>query len=160
MGSELATRNEFWEEASVDWKLAHSRPHRGVQQLIADLNRLHVKEAALHELEFEWTGFEWLEADDASSSAISFVRRGKNPDDAIIVVCNFTPIARASYRVAAPWPGYYREILNTDSSYYCGGDVGNGGGVHAESVPWKGKAQSIQLRLPPLAAIYLKPQRD
>jgi 1,4-alpha-glucan branching enzyme len=160
MGSELATRNEFWEEASVDWQLAHSRPHRGVQQLIADLNRLHVKEAALHELEFEWTGFEWLEADDASSSAITFMRRGKNPDDAIIVVCNFTPIARASYRVAAPRPGYYREILNTDSSYYGGSDVGNGGGVHAESVPWKGKAQSIQLRLPPLAAIYLKPQRD
>jgi 1,4-alpha-glucan branching enzyme len=160
MGSELATRNEFWEDGSVDWRLEDSPPHRGVQQLIADLNRLHVKEPALHELDFEWAGFEWLDANDAASSAISFVRRGKNHDEAIVVVCNFTPIVRENYRVAVPRPGFYAEILNTDSSHYWGSNVGNVGGVHSDPEPWNGKAQSISLRLPPLAVIYFKIQAD
>ncbi len=160
MGSELATRNEFWEDGSVGWQLEDSPPHRGVQQLLADLNRLHMQEPALHELDFEWAGFEWLDANDAASSAISFVRRGKSPDDAIVVVCNFTPIVREDFRVAVPRAGYYREILNTDSSHYWGSNAGNEGGVRSELVPWNGKAQSLRLRLPPLAVVFFKLQRD
>jgi len=156
MGSELAMRNEFWEDGSVDWALEGSPPHRGVQQLLSDLNHLHAKEPALHELDFEWAGFEWLEANDSSNSVISFLRRSRNPDDAIVVVCNFTPMVRGDYRVAVPRPGYYREILNTDSAYYWGSGAGNQGGVQAEPVPWNGKAYSIKLRLPPLAVIYFK----
>jgi 1,4-alpha-glucan branching enzyme len=160
MGSELAMREEFWEDSSVDWRLEDSPPHRGVQRLLADLNRLHVKEAAFHELDFEWAGFEWLEANDAANSVFSFLRRGKNPDDAIVVVCNFTPVVRNDYRVAVPHAGFYREILNSDSVHYWGSDAGNLGGVQAEPVAWNGKAHSIKLRLPPLAVIYLKLQRE
>ena len=160
MGSELAVRDEFWEDGSVDWGLEDSPAHRGVQQLLADLNRLHVQEPALHELDFAWAGFEWLEANDAANSVISFLRRGRNQDDAVIVACNFTPVVRHDYRVGVPRPGYYRELLNTDSGYYWGSRAGNDGGVHAEPLPWNGKPWSLKLRLPPLAAIYFKCQSD
>src|ERR1700719_4130231 len=160
MGSELAVRDEFWEDGSVNWALEDSAAHRGVQQLLADLNRLHVQEPALHELDFEWAGFEWLEANDAANSVISFLRRGRNQDDAIIVACNFTPVVRHDYRVGVPRPGYYHEILHTDSVCSGGSRGGNDGGVHAEPLPWNGKPWSIKLRLPPLAAIYFKCQSD
>jgi len=160
MGSELAMRDEFWDEASVDWALQDSPPHRGIQQLMADLNRLHVQEPALHELDFEWSGFEWIEANDAANSVIAFQRRARNQDNAIVVACNFTPVVRDDYRVGVPRPGYYREILNTDSGYYWGSGAGNGGGVNAEPIPWNGKPWSIRLRLPPLAASYFKCPSD
>ncbi len=160
MGSELAMRDEFWEDGSVDWALEDSPAHRGIQQLMADLNRLHVQEPALHELDFEWAGFEWIEANDAANSMIAFQRRARNQDNAIVVVCNFTPVVRDEYRVGVPRPGYYREILNTDSGYYWGSGAGNGGGVNAEPIPWNGKPWSISLRLPPLAASYFKCPSD
>ena len=160
MGSELAKREEFWDEASVDWALQDSPPHRGIQQLMADLNRLHVQEPALHELDFEWSGFEWIEANDAANSVIAFQRRARNQDNAIMVICNFTPVVRDEYRVGVPRSGYYREILNTDSGYYWGSGAGNGGGVNAEPIPWNGKPWSISLRLPPLAASYFKCPSD
>jgi 1,4-alpha-glucan branching enzyme len=160
MGSELGQRNEFWEGASVDWFLEDSPSHHGIQRLVGDLNRLHVRERALHEIDFEWAGFEWLEANDAAASILSFLRRARNPEDFIVTVCNFTPVARESYRVGVPRPGFYREILNTDSKFYEGTDMGNAGGVRAEPIPWNDRPYSIKLRLPALAAIYLKPQRD
>jgi 1,4-alpha-glucan branching enzyme len=160
MGSELAMRDEFWEDGSVDWALEGSPAHRGIQQLMADLNRLHLQEPALHELDFEWAGFEWIEANDAANSVIAFQRRARNQDNAVVVVCNFTPVVRDEYRVGVPRPGYYREILNTDSGYYWGSGAGNGGGVNAEPIPWNGKPWSISLRLPPLAASYFKCPSD
>ena len=159
-GSELAKREEFWEDGSVDWGLEDSPAHRGVQQLMADLNRLHVQEPALQELDFEWAGFEWLEANDAENSVIAFQRRSRNQDNAIVVICNFTPVVRDGYRVGVPRPGYYREILNTDSGYFWGSGVGNNGGVNAEPIPWSGKPWSISLRLPPLSASYFKCPSD
>jgi len=134
MGSELAQRNEFWENASVDWSLEKSPSHRGIQRLVADLNRLHARERALHEVDFEWSGFEWLEPNDAAMSVLSFVRRARNPEDLVIAVCNFTPVVRESYRVGVPRSGFYREILNTDSTYYEGTDVGNSGGLERPPV--------------------------
>ncbi|MGB9244891.1 MAG: 1,4-alpha-glucan branching protein GlgB [Candidatus Acidiferrales bacterium] len=160
MGSELAKREEFWDEDSVDWRLEDSPPHRGIQQLMSDLNRLHVQEPALHELDFEWAGFEWIEANDATNSVIAFQRRARNQENAVVVVCNFTPVVRDEYRVGVPRPGYYREILNTDSGYYWGSGAGNAGGVNAEPIPWNGKPWSINLRLPPLAASYFKCPAD
>jgi 1,4-alpha-glucan branching enzyme len=124
------------------------------------LNRLHRQEPALHELDFEWAGFEWLEANDAANSVIAFQRRARNQDDAVVVVCNFTPVVRDEYRVGVPRSGYYREILNTDSGYYWGSGTGNRGGINAEPVPWNGKPWSISLRLPPLAASYFKCPSD
>jgi 1,4-alpha-glucan branching enzyme len=160
MGSELAKREEFWDEASVDWALQDSPPHRGIQQLMADLNRLHLQEPAFHELDFEWAGFEWIEANDAENSVIAFQRRARNQDNAIVVICNFTPVVRDEYRVGVPRAGYYREILNTDSAYYWGSGAGNGGGINADPIPWNGKPWSISLRLPPLAASYFKCPTD
>lgn len=127
---------------------------------MADLNRLHLQEPALHELDFEWAGFEWIEANDGANSVIAFQRRARNQDNAIVVVCNFTPVVRDDYRVGVPRSGYYREILNTDSGYYWGSGAGNSGGVNAEPIPWNGKPWSISLRLPPLAASYFKCPSD
>ncbi|MGA8224846.1 MAG: 1,4-alpha-glucan branching protein GlgB [Candidatus Acidiferrales bacterium] len=160
MGGELGQRGEFWEEGSLDWSLEQSPPHRGVQRLVADLNRLHVHEPALHEVDFAWPGFEWVEADDASASVLAFIRRANNPEDFILVVCNFTPVIREDYRVGVPVPGFYREILNTDSVFYEGKDVGSGGGVRAERIPWNNRPFSLKLKVPPLAAVYFKHQRD
>jgi 1,4-alpha-glucan branching enzyme len=160
MGSEVAERNEFWEESSVDWSLEESAPHRGVQRLMSDLNRLHATERPFFEVDFEWAGFEWIDANDAAASILSFIRRARNPEDYVVVVCNFTPVVRLDYRVGVPGPGFYREILNTDSVYYEGSDVGNAGGVRAEPIPWNDRPWSVKLKVPPLAAVYFKPQRD
>jgi 1,4-alpha-glucan branching enzyme len=158
MGSELGERHEFWEGRAVEWTLEDSPPHRGIQRLVADLNRLHRNERALYEVDFEGAGFEWIDANDASASVLSFLRRARNPDDGIVAVCNFTPVFRETYRVGVPRPGFYRELLNTDSQYYGGSDVGNAGGVNAEPIPWNDRPYSLKLRLPPLAAMYFKPQ--
>jgi 1,4-alpha-glucan branching enzyme len=160
MGSELGQRGEFWEAGSVEWSLEASPPHRGIQRLLADLNRLHLREKALHEIDFEWSGFEWLDANDAAASVLSFLRRAKDPEDFVVALCNFTPVVREDYRMGVPRPGFYREILNTDSKYYEGTDVGNAGGVRAEPIPWNDRPYSIKVRLPALAAVYFKPQRD
>ena len=160
MGGELGQRNEFWEEGSVEWALEDSPPHRGIQRLLADLNRLHAVEPALHEVDFEWSGFEWLEPHDAAASVLAFLRRAKNPEDFVLAVCNFTPVVRENYRVGVPRPGFYREILNTDSRYYEGMDIGNAGGVYAEPIPWSDRPYSIKLRLAPLGAAYFKLQPD
>jgi 1,4-alpha-glucan branching enzyme len=160
MGSELAQRNEFWEESSVEWTLEQSAPHRGVQRLLMDLNRLHSTERAFYDIDFEWAGFEWIDANDGANSIISFIRRARNAEDYVVVVCNFTPVVRHDFRVGVPGAGYYREVLNSDSSYYEGSDAGNAGGVRSEPIPWNGRPWSVKLRVPPLAAVYLKPQRD
>jgi 1,4-alpha-glucan branching enzyme len=160
MGSELAPWDEWWEAKSLDWHLLQFAPHEGVQRLILDLNHLYAKEAALHEVEFDWQGFEWLEVHDADTSVLGFLRRARQPEDFIVSVCNFTPVMREDYRVGVPEQGFYREILNTDSAHYGGEDAGNKGGVRAEPVPWNGRPYSLKLRLPPLAALYLKLQRD
>ncbi len=160
MGSELAERNEFWEEGSVDWSLEESASHRGVRRLVSDLNRLHATERPFFEVDFEWAGFEWIDANDAAASILSFIRRARNPEDYVVVVCNFTPVLRLDFRIGVPGPGFYREILNSDSVYYEGSDAGNAGGVRAEPIPWNDRPWSIKLKVPPLAAVYFKPQRD
>ncbi len=160
MGGELGQRGEFWEGGSVEWALEDSPPHRGIQRLLADLNRLHAGERALHEVDFEWAGFEWIDASDAAASVLSFLRHAKNAEESVLAVCNFTPVVRENYRVGVPRAGFYREILNSDSKYYEGSDVGNSGGVQAEPVPWNDRPYSLKLRLPPLAAMYFKPQQD
>jgi 1,4-alpha-glucan branching enzyme len=160
MGSELAQRDEFWEASSVEWALEQSAPHRGIQRLLADLNRLHSNERAFFEVDFEWAGFEWIDANDAAASILTFIRHARDTQDFIVAVCNFTPVLREEFRVGVPSAGWYREILNTDSAYYEGSDAGNAGGVNAEPIPWNGRQWSLKLRVPPLAAIYFKPHRD
>ena len=123
---------------------------------MADLNKLLVREPALHEVDFDWHGFEWIDCNDADNSVFSFIRRGKKPEDVMVVVLNATPVIRGGYRIGVPHPGFYREVLNTDAGIYGGTNVGNQGGLWSEAVPQTGREHSIPLTLPPLAAVFLK----
>jgi 1,4-alpha-glucan branching enzyme len=158
MGQEFAQRHEWSETRTLDWHLLQHDSHRGMQRLIADLNKLYAAQPALHEVDFDWQGFEWLDANDADNSVLSFLRRGKNPADLLAVVVNATPVVREGYRIGVPQAGFYAEILNTDAAPYGGSNVGNLGGVHAEPVPHMGRPFSIPLTLPPLATLFLKHQ--
>jgi 1,4-alpha-glucan branching enzyme len=156
MGQELAQRHEWSEAHSLDWHLLQHDSHRGIQRLVGDLNRVYAAEPALHEVEFDWHGFEWIDANDADNSVLSFIRRGKNPGDLIVVIINATPVVRGGYRLGVPQSGFYSEIMNTDAAHYGGSNVGNMGGQQAADQPAQGRPYSLVLTLPPLAAIYLK----
>ena len=159
MGGEFGQRAEWNHETCLEWHLLEFEPHRGLKQLVADLNQLYAAQAALHEVDFHWQGFEWIDCNDADSSVLSFLRRAKNPEDFIVVVANFTPVVREHYRVGVPQRGFYAELLNTDAAVYGGSNVGNAGGVAAEPVPWNDRSYSLDLRLPPLGALFLKLRR-
>jgi 1,4-alpha-glucan branching enzyme len=156
MGDEIAQWREWSHDESLDWHLLEWRDHRGVLQLVRDLNALYRKQPALHQVDFEWQGYEWLELHDWENSVIAFLRRAKNPDDSIVVVCNFTPVIRENYKIGVPSGGHYREILNTDSEIYGGSNVGNEGGVWGVRESHAGRPFHLALRLPPLGALYLK----
>ncbi len=156
MGQEFAQRDEWTEARSLDWHLLLFDSHRGIQRLINDLNKLVQAEPALHEVDFEWQGFEWLDANDADNSVYSFIRRGRNSDDIVIAILNATPVVRYGYRIGVPRPGHYEEILNTDSSTYGGGNVGNLGGMNASEHSCQGRVHSLALTIPPLAVVFLK----
>ncbi len=128
-----------------------------MQRFVKDLNHLYKREPALYEIDFEWTGFEWIDFHDADNSVLSFLRRGKNPDDILIFVCNFTPVPRKSYRIGVPRPGFYKELLNSDAEIYGGSNMGNAGGVWALALEWQGRPYSVELTLPPLSVMILKP---
>src|SRR5262249_4724710 len=125
MGQEFAQRNEWSEARSLDWHLLQFSSHRGVQQLVRDLNHLVAAEPALHQVDFDWHGFEWIDCNDSDNSVLSFFRTGRNPDDVVVVVFNATPVVREGYIVGVPLPGFYKEVLNTDGSAYGGSNVGN-----------------------------------
>jgi 1,4-alpha-glucan branching enzyme len=127
-----------------------------VQSLVRDLNHLYKTEPAMHQLDNQPGGFDWIDCTDAAQSIISFVRRGKSPDEVILAVFNFTPVPRMGYRVGVPGPGYWTEILNTDAGLYGGSNVGNAGGVYAEFSPKHNQPYSLLLNLPPLGAVYFK----
>ena len=156
MGGELAERHEWAETRSLEWTLEKSALHRGVQRLVADLNRIYASEAALHQVDFDWQGFEWLEVHDVDTSVISFMRKASDSGDFVAVICNFTPVVREDYRVGVPVRGFYREILNTDSAYYEGTDVGNLGGLHSDPLGWNNQPFSLNVTLPPLGVLYFK----
>jgi 1,4-alpha-glucan branching enzyme len=158
MGGEFGQGDEWYHEKSLDWHLLEMGPyHRGVQALVTDLNRVYRETGALHQLDAAPAGFRWMDCNDADQSVVSFARFGRDPGDVVVCVCNFTPVPRLGYRVGVPRPGYYAELVNTDSALYGGGNVGNGGGVHAEPVPWHGQTHSVVLTVPPLAALVLRP---
>jgi len=156
MGQELAQRHEWNEASSLDWHLLKYESHQGIQKLVRALNTLIQKEPALHEIDFNWQGFEWIDANDADNSIFAFLRRGKSSDDLLVVILNGTPVVREGYRIGVPQAGFYEEILNTDAETYGGTNVGNLGGQHATDHPAQGRLHSLCLRLPPLAAVFLK----
>jgi len=157
MGGEFAQWREWNHDGQLDWSALDHVSHRGVQRLVADLNRIYQREPALYEVDFDWRGFQWIDCHDADASVYSFIRRAKDPEDFVVVVCNCTPVVRENYRLGVPRPGFYREILNTDGTAYWGSNVGNSGGLNAEPIAWSGHPCSLRLTLPPLSAVFLKP---
>jgi 1,4-alpha-glucan branching enzyme len=156
MGDEIAQWREWKHDESLDWHLLQWRDHQGIMRLVGDLNTLYRSDPALFEVDFEWQGFEWLELHDWENSALAFMRRARDSNDAVVIVCNFTPVVRENYRIGVPSGGFYREILNTDSECYGGSNVGNEGGCWARHEPHGGRPFHLALKLPPLAVIYLK----
>ena len=156
MGGEFGQWNEWYHETSLDWHLLQYAPHQGLQLWMQDLNRIYRNEPALHENDLKSEGFAWIDCNDSDSSVITFTRRGRSTDDVFIIACNFTPVPRMHYRVGAPRGGYWRELLNSDANEYGGSGLGNRGGVEAEEIPIHGHPYSLDLIVPPLAAVLLK----
>lgn len=158
MGGEFGQFIEWDYKRSLDWHLLNYDMHKKLQNYVRDLNKIYRQEKAMHEVDFEGSGFEWIDCNDADHSVISFIRKGKDWHDTLIFVCNFTPIVYNNYRIGAPFDTYYREILNSDSETYGGNNVGNLGGVQAEHISCHGRPYSLSLQIPPLGMIILKPE--
>jgi 1,4-alpha-glucan branching enzyme len=160
MGSEFAQSREWNHSASLDWHLLDNDFHAGVQRAVRDLNHLYRRSPALYQADVDAAGFDWIDCADHEHSVIAFVRRARDANDFVVVVCNFTPVPRHDYRVGVPSPGHYRELFNSDAAEYAGSGVGNAGAVTAEPIAAHGHADSLRLTLPPLAALFLQPCRD
>jgi len=130
--------------------------HRGLHRLVRDLNRHYVEQDALHQRDADPTGFRWLVGDDTANSVFAFLRFAAPDAPPILVIANMTPVPRPGYRIGVPRDGRWHEILNTDSAFYGGSDMGNGGGVHTAPVPSHSEQQSLELLLPPLATLLLR----
>jgi 1,4-alpha-glucan branching enzyme len=157
MGSDFGQWHEWNSEASLQWDLLQWDTHKGVQKLVADLNALYRREPALYEMDFDWQGFEWVDCHNRDDSVLSYLRKAKDPNNFVLVCCNFTPVVR-KYRVGVPREGYYREIFNGDSQYYGGSNVGNFPGVMADKKGHHARPCSIEITLPPLAVSVFKPE--
>jgi 1,4-alpha-glucan branching enzyme len=158
MGGEFGQWWEWNHDDSLQWHLFEYESHRGLQRYMQDLNRVYQSEPALYEVDFEWSGFQWIDFSDADHAVIAFLRRARNTDDSVLCMGNFTPVPRDRYRIGVPALGWYRELLNSDSAMYGGSNMGNGGGREAENVPWHGQPYSLLLTLPPLSMLFLKRQ--
>ncbi len=156
MGAELAQWREWSHDSSLDWHLQMFPSHQGIQRLLSDLNRLYRHEPALYAADCEPSGFEWVDANDAEGSVLSFLRHGKH-GETMLVVFNATPVVREDYRIGVPQGGRWLEMLNSDSEIYWGSGIGNAGAVEAEPVAIHGRSHSLKLRLPPLGALFFKP---
>ncbi len=157
MGTEFGQGNEWNSTVALDWWVLEYGYHQGVQRLVSDLNRLYHGSPALYRYEFDWEGFEWIDCHDAQHSILSYLR--KAGDENLVVILNLTPVPRYGYRLGVPRPGRYREVLNSDAGLYGGSNLGNGGvPLEAEEREWHGRPFSLELTLPPLAALVLTPE--
>jgi 1,4-alpha-glucan branching enzyme len=154
MGGEFGQYREWNHDTSLDWHLLDYAPHAGLQRWVGDLNRLYAAHPALHQRDFWHDGFDWIDANDSRNSVLAFLRQSSN-NKRILVVCNFTPLPREKYRVGVPVEGRWVELLNSDAPAYGGSGIGNLGGVETEPIKAHGRAQSLQLTLPPLGALFL-----
>jgi 1,4-alpha-glucan branching enzyme len=159
MGGEIGQWNEWSHQWQVEWVLLYFEAHRQIQDYIRALNWLYASQPALHQVDFSWNGFEWIDFHDVDNSIVSFLRRAKDPNDFVVVVANFTPVPREGYRLGVPAGGFYRELLNSDSAFFGGGNVGNAGGVPSEPQAWQGHPHSVMITVPPLAVVFFKPDR-
>lgn len=157
MGGEFAQGREWGHDHSLDWHQLELEPHKGVQNLVRDLNALYRAHPALYERDCEGEGFRWLEMSNADWSVLAYARFGRAPEAMMVSVCNFTPTPHPAYRLGVPKPGTYHEVLNTDSAFYGGSNVGNGEApIASEPVPWGGQPHSIVISVPPLATTVFR----
>ncbi len=156
MGGEFGQWSEWNHDQSLDWHLLQYPFHSNLQRWVRDLNTLYRGEPALFEMDHEPAGFEWVDCTDYQRSIVSFLRRGRQPSDTLLFVCNFTPVPRHNYRVGAPQGGYWREALNSDAPLYGGSGQGNMGGLTAAPLPIHGRPFSLNMTLPPLGVVIFK----
>jgi 1,4-alpha-glucan branching enzyme len=157
MGGEFGQKREWQHDESLEWHVLQYPLHAGARQWLRDLNALYRTTPALHQRDFGPEGFEWIDCNDSEFSTLSWLRKGRSPDDIAVVVCNFTPVPRDNYRIGVPRGGQWRERLNSDAREYGGGGIGNFGLVEAAPLPAHGRHNSLTLRLPPLAMLILTP---
>jgi 1,4-alpha-glucan branching enzyme len=156
MGGELGQWWEWNHDQPLQWDLLQYDSHQGLQRFVKDLNRVYLGEPALYEIDFDPAGFEWIDFRDTDANVVSFIRKGKKPEEILIFAFNFTPVPRHQYRIGAPRPGFYKELINSDAALYGGSNMGLGGGITAQPRPWHGQAYSFNLDLPPLGMLLLK----
>jgi 1,4-alpha-glucan branching enzyme len=157
MGAEFGQGREWDYDQSLDWHLLEQPLHRGLRTYVQELNRAYVRERALHEVDFEPSGFEWIDCNDSENSVVSFMRRSRDKQEFVVLVLNFTPVVRHGYRIGVPRSGAYTELVNSDAEVFGGSNVGNAGMVFTEPIPAHGHADSLRLILPPLGFLLLKP---
>ena len=159
MGDEFAQAEEWHHDGGLQWRsLLSERENQGVELWVKDLNKLYRRERSLHSLDFDPGGFRWVSCDDSLQSVIAFLRRSAEENDFVLVVLNFTPVVRRGYLVGVPVGGRWLEVLNSDGKEYGGSGIGNAGGVDSSDVAWHGMERSLRLTLPPLSALFLKPE--
>lgn len=160
MGQDVGQPWEWNHNGSVSWDLLQYAYHQKLQTLVRELNRIYRAEPALHQIDFHYSGFEWIDFHDADNSTIAFLRHGEHPSSSVMCCCNFTPVPRMGYRLGVPEGGVYEEILNTDSELFGGSNIGNGGFLVAHEIQQHGRPFSLELTLPPLAVLLLRRRRQ
>ncbi|MGH9794743.1 MAG: 1,4-alpha-glucan branching protein GlgB [Candidatus Acidiferrales bacterium] len=156
MGGEFGQWQEWNHDASIEWSALTHPPHAGMQQWVADLNRFYRAEPAMHELDCDPVGFEWVDCNDSDNSILTLLRKGTKPNDVVLVACNYTPVARTNYRVGVDRGGFWTEALNSDAVHYGGSGWGNMGGLEALPFTCHGRSHCLMLTLPPLSAVFFK----
>lgn len=160
MGSEIGQWNEWNDAGSIEWNLLSLPTHQGLKNWVRDLNAFYLEQPALWEQDFDPAGFRWIDANDADQSIFSWIRFAEDASDFLVILYNFTPVPRYNYRIGVPEAGFYEELLNSDSEFYGGGNIGNDGGQYSESVPWHEFNQSLNITVPPLSMVIFKLKRD
>ena len=160
MGMEIGQWREWQHNESLDWHLLQYDSHSGLQRLARDMNEILRGYPCLHQIDFSWEGFEWIDLNDWENSVLFTLRKGKDPEDMMVCGFNFTPVPRAGYRMGVPRMGTYEEVMNTDATIYGGSGMGNPRFVKAEALAWQGRDQSIPVTVPPLGAVFFRYRPD
>ncbi|WP_407312931.1 1,4-alpha-glucan branching protein GlgB [Desulfosporosinus sp. SB140] len=158
MGGEFAQFIEWRHDAGLDWLLLDYDLHKKYQEYVRRINKLYQQEKAFWENDHDWSGFEWIDADNNGQSILVFCRRAKNLHDCLVVVINFQPVSYENFRIGVPQRGIYQEILNSDNERFGGSNHLNPAPLVAEKVKWHGRIFSLRIKLPPLATVIFKPQ--
>jgi 1,4-alpha-glucan branching enzyme len=158
MGNDFGQWAEWNHDKSLDWHLLKYPFHSGLARWVRDLNTVYRGQRSLYELDRDSVGFEWVDCKDSQRSIVSFIRRGRNPDEQLLFVCNFTPILRQNYRIGVSREGSWKEVLNSDAPLYGGSGQGNLGGLETTPLPIHGRHFSLTMTLPPLGVVVFQPE--